>query len=90
MGVTQGYTDSPPCIVLFKYVGQGLQSSRSDAPDHSPLITQGDLAFEDLEKLLPDDAAHVVEWLTEKVDALSTRLKAEPREDEVGKQGPGR
>ena len=41
-----------------------------------------ELAFEDLEKLMPDDAAHVVEWLTEKVDALSTKLKADPKEEE--------
>ncbi|GFH10794.1 UCH domain-containing protein, partial [Haematococcus lacustris] len=38
----------------------------------------GDLGFEDFEKILPDDLSHIVEWLTEKVDALSTRLKAEP------------
>jgi hypothetical protein len=43
---------------------------------------QGDLAFEDLDRLMPDDAAHIVEWLTEKVDALSSKLKAEPRDEE--------
>jgi hypothetical protein len=31
---------------------------------------------------MPDDAAHIVEWLTEKVDALSSKLKAEPRDEE--------
>jgi len=36
--------------------------------------------FEDLEKLSGDDVARISEWLTEKVDALSTRLKAEPKE----------
>jgi hypothetical protein len=46
--------------------------------------TSGDaIHFEDLEKLPVDQVAHIAEWLTEKVDALSTRLKAEPREDEV-------
>ena len=39
--------------------------------------------FEDLEKLSGDDVARISEWLTEKVDALSTRLKAEPKEEEV-------
>jgi hypothetical protein len=46
-----------------------------------------ELAFEDLEKLTPDDAAHVVEWLTEKVDALSTKLKADPKEEEEVRGG---
>ncbi len=41
-------------------------------------------SFEDLENLLPDDVSRIVEWLTEKVDALSTKLKPEPKdEDEV-------
>jgi hypothetical protein len=42
-----------------------------------------ELHYEDLEKLPPDDVTRVAEWLTEKVDALSSRLKAEQREDEV-------
>eukprot|EP00983_Pelagomonas_calceolata_P044404 1139284-Pelagomonas_calceolata.AAC.4 len=45
-----------------------------------------ELSFEDLDKLVPEDVASILEWLTEKVDALSTRLKAEPKEsEEVGK-----
>mmetsp|Transcript_9701 Transcript_9701/g.26290 ORF Transcript_9701/g.26290 Transcript_9701/m.26290 type:complete len:665 (+) Transcript_9701:145-2139(+) len=41
-----------------------------------------ELSFEDLDKLVPEDVASILEWLTEKVDALSTRLKAEPKESE--------
>lgn len=44
---------------------------------------QGELSFEDLDKLMPDDVAHILEWLTEKVDALSTKLKVELKEEEV-------
>lgn len=47
------------------------------------LECSSELHFEDLDKLMPDDVAHMVEWLNEKVDTLSTRLKAEPKEDEV-------
>lgn len=42
---------------------------------------------DDLEKLPPGDVATITEWLTEKVDALSTRLKAEPKEDEEDDDG---
>ena len=41
------------------------------------------MSFEDLEKIPAEDAAILVEWLTEKVDALSTKLKTEPKEGEV-------
>jgi hypothetical protein len=49
-------------------------------------------SFEDLENIAPDDVARIVEWLTEKVDALSTRLKPEPKEDEEARPQaqPGR
>ena len=45
--------------------------------------TVDDFRYEDLERLPPEELARITEWLTEKVDALSTRLKAEPKEDEV-------
>lgn len=45
--------------------------------------TEEEFRYEDLERLPTDDLARITEWLTEKVDALSTRLKAEPKEDEV-------
>lgn len=45
--------------------------------------TLDDFRYEDLERLPTEELARITEWLTEKVDALSTRLKAEPKEDEV-------
>lgn len=42
-----------------------------------------ELHYEDLEKIPPEEVTHIAEWLTEKVDALSSRLKAEQREEEV-------
>jgi hypothetical protein len=45
--------------------------------------TADDFRYEDLERLPTEELARITEWLTEKVDALSTRLKAEPKEDEV-------
>lgn len=56
-------------------------------PEHQRETTRLELSFDDMENLLPDDVARIVEWLTEKVDALSTKLKPEPKEDEVS--GPG-
>lgn len=46
-----------------------------------------DLVYEDLDKLPTEDLACINEWLTEKVDALTQRLKAEPREDEEVRHG---
>lgn len=46
--------------------------------------TANELHYEDLEKIPPEEVTRIAEWLTEKVDALSSRLKAEQREDEVG------
>ncbi|GIL82776.1 hypothetical protein Vretimale_8343 [Volvox reticuliferus] len=51
-------------------------------PEGHRETTKLELSFEDLENLLPDDVSRIVEWLTEKVDALSTKLKPEPKEDE--------
>lgn len=48
--------------------------------------TPDDFRYEDLERLPTEELARITEWLTEKVDALSTRLKAEPKEDEVRKR----
>ncbi len=42
-----------------------------------------ELFYEDLDKIHPDHAAQIAEWLTEKVDALSTKLKPEAKDDEV-------
>lgn len=49
----------------------------------SPDFTMRSRSFEDLENLAPDDVTRIVEWLTEKVDALSTKLKPELKDEEV-------
>ncbi|KAG1660965.1 hypothetical protein FOA52_005590 [Chlamydomonas sp. UWO 241] len=51
-------------------------------PEGARETTKSELAFEDLEKLQLDDAANIVEWLTEKIDALSTKLKADPKDEQ--------
>ncbi|GAX74273.1 hypothetical protein CEUSTIGMA_g1722.t1 [Chlamydomonas eustigma] len=51
-------------------------------PEPSRDTARAELAYEDLQKLPPEDTAQIVEWLTEKVDALSTKLKADPKEEE--------
>ena len=45
-----------------------------------------DLCYEDLEKLHPEEVARVCEWLTEKVDGFSSKVKPEAKdvEEEVG------
>lgn len=61
------------------------------APDASrDAAAKGELAFEDLDKMAPEHAAAIVEWLTEKVDSLSSKLKADPKdEEEVGQSRVG-
>jgi hypothetical protein len=61
-----------PCCVVLCAVQEDMRET-----------SLSELHYEDLEKLPPDDVTRVAEWLTEKVDALSSRLKAEQREDEV-------
>ncbi|WIA33521.1 hypothetical protein OEZ86_006646 [Tetradesmus obliquus] len=56
-------------------------------PEDMRETSPAELHYEDLEKLPPDDVTRVAEWLTEKVDALSSRLKAEQREDEEEEEG---
>lgn len=45
-----------------------------------------DLCYEDLEKLHPDEVARICEWVTEKVDGFSSKIKPEAKdvEEEVG------
>lgn len=45
-----------------------------------------DLCYEDLEKLHPDEVVRICEWLTEKVDGFSSKIKPEAKdiEEEVG------
>lgn len=49
--------------------------------------TPTELHLGDLDKLPADEAARLHEWLIEKIDALCTRLKVEPKEDEVRGHG---
>ena len=49
-------------------------------PDGSRKTTPSELYPEDLECLLPDDVQRIFEFLLEKVDALSTRLKLDAKE----------
>ncbi|GFR52505.1 hypothetical protein Agub_g15080 [Astrephomene gubernaculifera] len=51
-------------------------------PEGHRETTKLELSFEDLENLLADDVSRIVEWLTEKVDALSTKLKPEHKDDD--------
>ena len=45
--------------------------------------TKTELFFEDFEKITPEDVAKLYEWLTEKVDALCSKLKPDPKDDEA-------
>lgn len=46
--------------------------------------TKTELFFEDFEKISPEDVAKLYEWLTEKVDALCSKLKPDPKDEDVG------
>lgn len=54
-------------------------------PEASRETRANELYFEDLEKMAPEDVARIAEWLTEKVDAFSSKVKPEAKdvEDEV-------
>ena len=41
-----------------------------------------DLCYEDLEKLHPDEVARICEWLTEKLDGFSSKIKPEAKDIE--------
>ena len=45
--------------------------------------TRTELAFDDFESLLPDEVARIFEWLVEKIDGLTTKLKIEASELET-------
>lgn len=49
-----------------------------------------ELALEDLERLHPEQAGAVLEWLIEKVDGLSTKLKVDPKKEEEVSAREGR
>ncbi|BDA41097.1 probable inactive ubiquitin carboxyl-terminal hydrolase 54 at C-terminar half [Coccomyxa sp. Obi] len=49
-----------------------------------------ELAYEDLEKMPPEDIMRICEWLTDKVDGFSARIKPEPKEvEEEEEEGIG-
>jgi hypothetical protein len=73
----------PRLLAAFSRIHNTLHCHRPAAQDDVRESTPGELHFEDLDKLGADELARMAEWLTEKVDALSTRLKVEQREDEV-------
>ncbi len=54
-------------------------------PEGSRETRANELYFEDLEKMNPDDVTRIAEWLTEKVDAFSSKVKPEAKdlEEEV-------
>jgi hypothetical protein len=51
-------------------------------PENMRESSRTELFYEDLEKLPPEDVAIICEWLTEKVDGFSSRLKPEPKDEE--------
>ena len=49
-------------------------------PEGSRESSRAELFFEDLEKMAPSDVARICEWLTERVDSFSAKLKPEAKE----------
>lgn len=58
-------------------------------PEHMRETSRMELLYEDIEKLPVSEIARIAEWLTEKVDSLTTKTRAEPKEaeEEVGGAG---
>ena len=46
--------------------------------------TPRELFYEDLDRLAPEDVARIREWLTEKVDTFSAKIKPEAKEVQEG------
>ncbi len=51
-------------------------------PEGGRESSRTELFFEDLEKLPPEEVARICEWLTEKVDGFSAKIKPEAKEAE--------
>jgi len=49
----------------------------------------GELHFEDLDRLAPEELARLAEWLVERVDALAVKLRADVPGADGGKEGGG-
>lgn len=69
-------------VCQMSKVGRAITERGMSALYSVCVCSQMDLEYQDLDKLMQEDAIQIVEWLTEKVDALSTKLKAEIKEDE--------
>lgn len=52
-------------------------------PEGSRRTTRAELAYEDLESLPPEDVARACDWVLEKVDSISGKLKPEAKELEL-------
>eukprot|EP00210_Caulerpa_lentillifera_P002504 g2401.t1 len=52
-------------------------------PAKNRKTTKTELFFEDFDKLAPEDVAKLYEWLTEKVDALCSKLKPDPKDEDI-------
>ncbi|KIY93744.1 hypothetical protein MNEG_14218 [Monoraphidium neglectum] len=61
----------PVTAFVAELLGEGVRATKAD-----------ELAPEDLDKLPAEEVARISEWLTEKVDALSTKTRIDPKEDE--------
>ena len=59
-------------------------------PEHMRETSRMELLYEDIEKLPVSEIARIAEWLTEKVDSLTTKTRAEPKEAEEEVGGAGR
>ena len=59
-------------------------------PEHMRETSRMELLYEDIDKLPVSEIARIAEWLTEKVDSLTTKTRAEPKEAEEEVGGAGR
>ena len=59
-------------------------------PEHMRETSRMELLYEDIDKLPVSEIARIAEWLTEKVDSLTTKTRAEPKEAEEEVGGVGR
>jgi hypothetical protein len=52
-------------------------------PEGQRESSRTELFYEDLDRLSPDDVARISEWITEKVDGFSAKLKPEAKDAEL-------
>lgn len=76
---------------LYNHVLHPITSMMCEIlPEGARKTTLDELHFEDLEHLLPDDIVIIHDWLTEKIDALTTKLKPDHKdlEEEDAEEEP--